>query len=238
MLTATPPFEAEPTARQQAVLDTVLALFVEQGDRVTMGAVAKRASCSKETLYKWFGDRDGMLNATVRWQASRVGFTPIDLTRLDRASLVRALEEFAANWLTVISSQTSLALNRVAIAQAGSSRAFSSEVASGSREENASRQRAYAPLGMIVLENGRFALGKRLKPVLEAGRDARLLAFDDSETAFRTFFGLFARDVQIRLLLGDVQALNPAGIREDACRATHQFLALYGARPDAGPTGA
>ena len=216
MLTIAPPFEAEPTARQQAVLDTVLALFVEQGDRVTMSAVAKRASCSKETLYKWFGDRDGMLNATVRWQASRVGFTPIDLARLDRASLVRALEEFAANWLTVISSQTSLALNRVAIGQAAGG----------------------APLGMIVLENGRFALGKRLKPVLEAGREARLLAFDDSETAFRTFFGLFARDVQIRLLLGDAQALNPAGIREDARRATHQFLALYGAQPDAGPAGA
>lgn len=216
MLATAPPFEPEPTARQQAVLDTVLALFVEQGDRVTMGAVAKRASCSKETLYKWFGDRDGMLNATVRWQASRVGFTPIDLARLDRASLMRALEEFAANWLTVISSQTSLALNRVAIGQAAGGTA----------------------LGMIVLENGRFALGKRLKPVLEAGRDARLLAFGDSETAFRTFFGLFARDVQIRLLLGDAQALNPAGIREDARRASHQFLALYGAQPDAGPAGA
>ena len=27
--------------------------------------------------------------------------------------------------------------------------------------------------------------------------------FDDSEAAFRTFFGLVVRDVQIRLLLGD-----------------------------------
>ncbi|KAF0232263.1 MAG: TetR family transcriptional [Beijerinckiaceae bacterium] len=204
------PGESEPTSRQQAVLDAVLALFVEQGDRVTMGAVAKRASCSKETLYKWFGDRDGMLNATVRWQASRVGFTPVDLARLDLGSLRRALEEFAANWLSVISSETSIALNRVAIGQAGS---------------------ASTQIGMIVLENGRFALGKRLKPVLEAGREARLLAFDDSETAFRTFFGLFARDVQIRLLLGDQPGLSLASIRTDAIRATDQFLTLYTAKP-------
>ena len=37
-----------------------------------MTAVARRASCSKETLYKWFGDRDGLLTATVQWQASKV----------------------------------------------------------------------------------------------------------------------------------------------------------------------
>lgn len=212
MNVALPVSSAEPTARQQAVLDVVLALFAEQGDRVTMDAVARRASCSKETLYKWFGDREGMLNATVRWQASRVGFTPVDLARLDFVSLRRCLEEFAANWLSVISSPTSIALNRVAIGQAAGG----------------------APLGIIVLENGRFALGKRLKPVLEAGRDAGLLMFDDSETAFRTFFGLFARDVQIRLLLGDRAILPSLRIKDEAAEATRQFLALHGASPPSG----
>lgn len=216
MNVALPVASAEPTARQQAVLDVVLALFAEQGDRVTMDAVARRASCSKETLYKWFGDRNGMLNATVRWQASRVGFTPVDLARLDLASLRRCLEEFAANWLSVISSPTSIALNRVAIGQAAGG----------------------APLGIIVLENGRFALGKRLKPVLEAGRDAGLLTFADSETAFRTFFGLFARDVQIRLLLGDRNILPGLRIQDEAAEATRQFLALHGASPPSGTAGA
>ena len=63
--------------------------------------------------------------------------------------------------------------------------------------------RASSNLGQIVLANGRFAIGERLKPLLEAAREAGLLAFDDTETAFRTFFGLVGRDVQIRLLLGD-----------------------------------
>ena len=36
-----------PSARQQAVLDAVLALLVEEGDQLTMDAVARRASCSK-----------------------------------------------------------------------------------------------------------------------------------------------------------------------------------------------
>ncbi|AMS41814.1 TetR/AcrR family transcriptional regulator [Aminobacter sp. NyZ550] len=208
--TTTEMMEGEgPTARQQDVLDAVLRLLVEEGDRLTMTAVARRASCSKETLYKWFGDRDGLLTATVQWQASKVRVPPVDRKGLDLASLTSSLERFASDWLRVISSDTSIALNRVGVVHAGSDK---------------------RDLGAIVLERGRFALGRRLKPVLEAGREAGLLEFDDAETAFRTFFGLVARDVQIRLLLGDRLELTEAGIDGDAVRATQQFLALHGAK--------
>jgi len=64
--------------------------------------------------------------------------------------------------------------------------------------------------------------------VLEAGRDARLLRLESSEEAFRTFFGLVVRDVQIRLLLGDDYRLSPEQIDRDARAATDQFLRLYG----------
>jgi AcrR family transcriptional regulator len=204
-----------PTARQRDVLDAVLALIVEQGDQLTMSAVARRASCSKETLYKWFGDRDGLLTATVQWQASKVTVAPVDRERLDLASLAARLEEFAASWLAVISTDTSIALNRLAVAHAGSD----------------NRVGRSHDLGAIVLANGRFAMGRRLKPVLEAGRDAGLLAFDAPEAAFRTFFGLVGRDVQIRLLLGDRFAMSKADIARDAALATKQFLTLYATSP-------
>ncbi|SFI27263.1 transcriptional regulator, TetR family [Bosea sp. OK403] len=203
-----------PTARQQAVLDAVLGLMVEKGDHLTMTAVARRASCSKETLYKWFGDRDGLLTATVQWQASKVRAGNYDRQTLNALGLRDSLTRFAANWLGVISSSTSVALNRIAISQAGS------------RAGN---------LGAIVLANGRFAIGERLKPVLDAGREAGLLAYDDTETAFRSFLGLVGRDVQIRLLLGDALTLGQAEIERDAERATQQFLTLYGtAKNDPG----
>ena len=202
-------FEAAegPTPRQRDVLDAVLRLLVEEGDHLTMAAVARRASCSKETLYKWFGDRDGLLTAMVQWQASKVRVHPVDQKNLDLQSLTDSLEGYARDWLKVISSDTSIALNRVAISHVGSGK------------DN---------LGAIVLENGRFAMAKRLKPVLEAGKRAGYLLFEDVETAFRTFFGLVGRDVQIRLLLGDWPGLTEATIAEDAARATKQFLALHG----------
>ena len=199
--------DSAPTERQKAVLDAVLELLVEGGDQITMTAVAKRASCSKETLYKWFGDRDGLLAATVRWQASKVRTGNYDRQKLDAEALRDSLEAFAANWLKVISSRTSIALNRVAVSHA-------------SGKSN---------LGRIVLDNGRFAIGERLKPLLEAGRAAGLLAFDDAEDAFRTFFGLVGRDVQIRLLLGDPLKLSAAAIEGDARRAVDQFFIVFGA---------
>jgi len=206
----------EPNARQAEVLDATLRLLVEDGHRLTMASVARRASCSKETLYKWFGDRDGLLAATVQYQASRVDVPAIGPARIDRASLAARLKDFAVKWLTVISSDTSLALNRVAIGQAASDKGH---------------------LGAIVLKHGRFALGERLKPVLEAGRAAGLLDFEDVEAAFQAFFGLIARDLHIRLLLGDSLDLRPADIAADAAEAVRQFFALYGAEAPAGTTG-
>ncbi len=200
--------EGAPTERQQAVLDAVLSLMVEQGGDFSINDVVKRASCSKETLYKWYGDRDGILTATVRWQASKVRAGNWDVQKLDASALRQSLEDFAANWLAVISSPTSIALNRVAAGQAASHK---------------------SNLGEIVLANGRFAIGERVKPLLEAARVRDLLTFDDTETAFRTFFGLVGRDVQIRLLLGDALKHPKAGVRADAIRAVEQFFILFGA---------
>ncbi len=109
-----------PTARQGEVLDVVLDLLRRGRRKPDDDSGRTPASCSKETLYKWFGDRDGLLTATVRWQASRVRAGNWDRQHLDAAQLTESLEDFAANWLAVISSQTSIALNRVAVAHAAS----------------------------------------------------------------------------------------------------------------------
>ncbi len=195
------------TVRQQQVLTAALDLLVEQGDRLTMTSVARRASCSKETLYKWFGDRDGLLTATVQFQASKVRMPHVDRRRIDADILRASIEQFARDLLTTISGKVSVTLNRLAIGHAGTDD---------------------SPLGDIVLENGPLAIRKRLKPVLEAGRESRLLRFDSSEEAYRSFFGLVVRDVQIRTLLGEAIDMGEAEVARDAARATEQFLKIYG----------
>ncbi|WDR03800.1 TetR/AcrR family transcriptional regulator C-terminal domain-containing protein [Devosia algicola] len=194
------------TPRQQVVLTAALDLLVENGDGLTMTGVARRASCSKETLYKWFGDRDGLLTATVQWQAAKVRMPQVNRTGLNVSSLRASVEQFARDLLAVLTGEISVTLNRTAVTHAA-------------QEKDS--------LGTIVLENGPLAIRRRLKPILEAGRDARLLRFENSEEAFRTFFGLVVRDVQIRLLLGD-KTLKQTDIEADAKQATDHFFALYG----------
>ena len=199
--------------QQSNVLEQALRLLVEGGDRaLTTASIARAANCSKESLYKWFGDRDGLLTAMVRWQASKVRVVPLARERLDAEALFSSLEHFARDWLLVLSSQTSIALNRLAISHAAS---------------------AKSALGDIVLSNGPVAMAARLKPVLIMGKEAGLLFFDDVDEAFRTFFGLVVGDMQIRLLLGDRLEQTDAKVIRDARRATKQFFALYGAQASA-----
>ncbi len=194
--------------RQNDVLEQALRLLVEGGDRaLTTASIARAANCSKESLYKWFGDRDGLLTAMVRWQASKVRVVPLAREKLDAQSLFSSLEHFARDWLLVLSGRTSIALNRLAVSHAASGR---------------------STLGDIVLANGPVAMAARLKPVLTMGKEAGLLAFDDMDEAFRAFFGLVVRDMQIRLLLGDRIEPTDAEVIRDARRATRQFFTLYG----------
>lgn len=200
-----------PSVRQGEVLDAALELLTRDGDKLTMISVARAASCSKETLYKWFGDRDGLLTAAVQWQAAKVKLAQISEQDLTRELLQERIEAFGRNLLSVLSGDVSVALNRVAVNHASQRNADNSN-----------------DLGTIVLDNGRRAMGRRLKPVLAAGQTAGLIDFSDSEEAFRTFFGLVVRDVQIRRMLGDEFSLEGEEIASDAKRAADQFFVLYG----------
>ena len=99
-----------------------LQLMVEAGGRVFAGeGVPKRASCSKETLYNWFGDRDGLADrhgAVAGIQGAHAGAGG-GKARSSEA-FRKALIAFAANWLSVITADVSAALNRLAISHAGS----------------------------------------------------------------------------------------------------------------------
>lgn len=201
--------EGRLSQRQREVLTAVLDLMVEEGDGFSMASVARRASCSKETLYKWFGDRDGLLTATVQRQASKVAMPELDEGELTADGFRRGLVGFAINWLRVITGDVSASLNQLAISHASSGK---------------------SRLGEIVLENGPSEMARRLKPIFQLGKDAGFIRFDNLDAVFRSFFGLVVSDWQIRKLLGEKTKPSPKGIEDTAARAVDQFFALYGAR--------
>lgn len=57
--------------RKRAVIDAARTLFVEQGfERTTLGDIVERAGGSLATVYKLFGNKDGLLEAVVFEKAS------------------------------------------------------------------------------------------------------------------------------------------------------------------------
>ena len=71
-------------------------------------------------------------------------------------------------------------------------------------------------------------VGRRAAALLEAGRKAKLLAFDTADEAYGTLYGLIVRDSHVRMLLGE----PPVGLSDDRPRrarlAISQFFRLYG----------
>lgn len=198
------------TERQGAVLERALGLLVEGGERaLTTAGVARAANCSKESLYKWFGDRDGLISAMITYQAGKVRTVEVDARALTAESLRKHLLAFAGDLIDVLSGDVSLALNRLAIGQA-------------SREG--------AGLGRLLQERGRRQIGKRAAALLEAGRKAKLLAFGAADEAYGTLYGLIVSDMHLRMLLGEDAGALKKEFSPRAEKAVDAFLTLYGAK--------
>jgi AcrR family transcriptional regulator len=197
---------AEFSPRQSAVLAEALRLLVDGGDKaLTTAGLARAANCSKESLYKWFGDRDGLLSAMISYQASKVRTFERSGERLSSQTLIEHLELFARDLLDVLSGEISLALNRLAIGQTS---------------------RDGSKLGQMLLVRGRRQIDRRARALLDSGRRDGLLRFDDGEDAYRTLYGLIVSDLHVRLLLGEKS--DPKTFDSRAHKAVSAFLVLYG----------
>ncbi len=196
------------TPRQNAVLECALQLLVAGGERaLTTAGLARAANCSKESLYKWFGDRDGLLAAMITYQASKVRTPGPRETMPTPDDFSRSLTVFAEDLIGVLSGEVSLALNRLAIGQA---------------------DRDGARLGALVREHGRLPIEMRARALLELGRRHGYVHFADTHEAYETLYGLIVRDSHVRMLLGE----PPVGLSDDRPRrarlAISQFFRLYG----------
>jgi len=197
------------TPRQNDVLESALRLLVKGGEKaLTTAGIARAANCSKESLYKWFGDRDGLLAAVISHQASKVRVFDDGAVAGGPEAVRERLVIFGTDLLTVLSGASSLALNRLAIGQA-------------SRED--------ARLGRLLLERGRGRIEARARALLQSGRRNGHLRFEDEEDAYRTLYGLIVGDLHIRMLLGDAPRAGEADFKRQAEVAIQQFYRLYGA---------
>ena len=196
------------TSRQIEVLENALDLLVSGGGKaLTTANIARASNCSKESLYKWFGDRNGLLAAMMTLQGSKVGALTSDDVFSSSQAFEQFLIKFANELLTVLSGDISLALNRLAIGQAG--------------DET-------SQLGPLLMKNGRGLIEARAHAFLNMAQDCGFLRFQDVKSAYRVLYGLIVADFHVRLLLGDDNQMSQAGIKQTAQNAVEQFYRLFG----------
>lgn len=209
---AEPHESSEFSPRQNAVLAVALSMLVDGGEKaLTTAGLAKAANCSKESLYKWFGDRDGILAAIVVYQASKVRGVDERATPSTPEAFKTALTAFAEDLLAVLLSNTSLALNRLSIGQTPGE---------STRGDNPG-------LGAILVDKGKRRIEGRAIHLLTHGKRQRFIAFDDAATAYSTLYGLIIGDAHIRALLGDDPQISEDGQKAHAALAVDQFLTLH-----------
>ena len=194
----------EREEREQAILDATLTLLVEQGwPRCTMAAIARQAGASKETLYRWFGDKDALLTALIHRESARTNAgvqAALDTT----ADPVQVLTEFSENLLRLLLGPRSIAINRATWSEAAGTDGRAAE---------------------ILLREGRHRTGAIVERYLERLAAAGSLPVVDPGAAFQLLYGLVIQDLQIRALLGD-DDVGDLDVEDHARRAVARFFAV------------
>src|SRR3712207_2188810 len=184
-----------------------LSVLAERGYRgASMLEIARRAQASKETLYAWFGDKRGLFEELVRWQAERVDavITPNLERHADEPSEV--LLGFAQELQRLLLGERAVVINRAAISEAASDPTFA----------------------RVLATQGRGSVVPKLERYLEGQRERGSLVFEDAGTAVDALIGLTLGDQQVRRLLGVLPIPKEEQIEVRAEKTVKQFLTLFG----------
>ena len=134
------------------------------------------------SLYAEFGSKSGMLQALITATATRMRLPLADGDVGDRKALQILLQRYGSTALTELTRKPVLAINRLAIAEAGRS----------------------PELGRILEQHGREPNRRALVEVMAKAKAAGVLGGAEPEVMAWQFFSLLMGDLMNRLLLGVV----------------------------------
>lgn len=188
------------TKRMQRIEDAAYQLIEEKGFAgMSMLSIARKARASNETLYRWYGDKNGLFKAMVTRNAAEVRQLLETDLQTDRPPLetIRAL---GPRLLGLLVSRRAIALNRAAAADAS------------------------GELGAALTEAGRNQILPLVTRVFVKAGESGLFASLDTGEAVRLYFNLLVGDLQIRRAIGAVAEMGEQDISERADWALGHLL--------------
>jgi AcrR family transcriptional regulator len=199
---------ADLEPRRRCILEAAYQVLMERGYAgASTLEIATRARVSKRELYAEFGSKSGILRALIAATAARMQLPLATAEIHDRDDLAAALVRYGMTALGELTSPPVVAINRLAVAEAGRS----------------------SEMGGILEDTGREPNRKALIELVTKAQAAGVLGPGEPGVIAGAFFSLLMGDLMYRLLLGVVPRPGPKEIRKRAQAATQLVLALHAA---------
>ncbi len=170
--------EDKRSQRQKEIEEAAYSVLEEKGyGGTSMLGIARKSRASNETLYNWYGDKQGLFQALVTRNAEEVkGHLEKELeTDHDALSILGTL---GPKLLTLLTGDRAVALNRAAAADSS------------------------GELGATLSKAGREAVLPLLERVFLRAREDGQLDFEDAGEAVGLYLDLLIGDQQIRRVIG------------------------------------
>lgn len=164
-------------------------------------AVAKAARASNETLYRWYGDKTGLIRALIARNADVVGAELAAALERD-TDTADVLSRVGPLLLTMLTGPRAVALNRAAAADDSGT------------------------LGQTLAEAGRGTVVPLVIQVMDRARSAGQLDGDAAEMA-EVWIALLLGDLQVRRVTGALNDLSAAQISVRSERARDLLFRLF-----------
>jgi AcrR family transcriptional regulator len=190
--------------RQQQIEDAAYEVLEIKGyGGTSMLGIAKQARASNETLYNWYGDKQGLFQALVMRNAEQVKeYLETELeTDHDAISILATL---GPKLIELLTGDRAVALNRAAAADSS------------------------GELGATLSKAGREAVFPLLEQVLLRARAEGALTFEHSAEAVALYLDLLIGDQQIRRVIGRLPKPTEAFCKQRSDRAVGLFCQLLG----------
>ncbi len=196
--------EEKRSLRQQQIEAAAYQVLEAKGyGGTSMLGIAKQARASNETLYNWYGDKQGLFQALVARNAEEVRQHLEEGLQTDHDAL-SILETLGPKLLALLTGDRAVALNRAAAADSS------------------------GELGATLSKAGREAIFPLLEQVLLRARAEGDLTFENSGEAVGLFLDLLIGDQQIRRVIGRLPRPSDTYCTERAQRAVFHLRQLLG----------
>lgn len=193
--------DADKNRRHAAITDAAYALLAEHGYAgASMLRIAKAAKASNETLYRWYGNKDGLFKRMVEDNAAETKHLLQEALQ-DRGAPLNNLKHIAPVFLTMLLGDRAILLNRAAAADPSGD--LGTAISAGGRDQ-------IMPLFSEIIRP--LCAPTRANPEQTAG----------------WFLGLLVGDLQVRRIIHQAPAPSAQEIALRCESALKAFLVLTG----------